>query len=95
MFGSYNLNKMPKKLFVANLDWSLTDSDLREAFSPYGEISDCFVVKDHETNKSRGFGFVTFTDTDAADSAIDNMNGASLNGRPLVVNEARERKPRQ
>ncbi len=85
---------MSKKLFVGGLSWG-TDSDgLRTAFEQYGEVTDAAVINDRDTGRSRGFGFVTFADNSAADAAIEGMNGQTLDGRTLNVNEARERAPR-
>jgi RNA recognition motif-containing protein len=82
---------MGKKLFIGGLSWDTNDQGLRNAFSKYGEITEATVVTDRESGRSRGFGFVTFEDSDAADSAIQGMNGATLDGRTLNVNEARDR----
>lgn len=82
------------KLFVGGLSWGTTDLGLRTAFEKFGNISDAVVVTDRDTGRSRGFGFVTFDDAAAAKKAIEEMNGASLDGRTLNVNEAQERAPR-
>lgn len=85
---------MSKRLFVGGLSWDTNEAALRTAFESFGEIADCTVVIDRETGKSRGFGFVSFSDDAAADSAIAAMDGASLDGRTIRVNEAHERTPR-
>ena len=85
---------MSKKLFVGNLSWGTTNDELRAAFETYGEVQDAVVITDRETGRSRGFGFVTLTDEDAAEKAIAGLNGTNLDGRPINVNEARERSPR-
>jgi hypothetical protein len=85
---------MSKKLFVGGLAWATTESSLRQAFERFGEVQEAVVVTDRDTGRSRGFGFVTLSDDTAAQQAMDEMNGADLDGRNLVVNEARERAPR-
>jgi cold-inducible RNA-binding protein len=85
---------MAKKLFVGNLSWSTKDDGLREAFEPFGEITEAKVISDRDTGRSRGFGFVTFTNDDDAANAIEEMNGKSIDGRAIRVNEAQERAPR-
>ncbi len=83
---------MSKKLFVGGLSWGTDDDSLRDAFAGFGEVTDAKVITDRETGRSRGFGFVTFEDASAADSAIEGMNGAQLDGRTLNVNEAHDRR---
>lgn len=85
---------MSKKLFVGSMAWATNDQSLRDAFERFGEVTDAVVINDRETGRSRGFGFVTFADGSAADEAIQEMNGADLEGRTINVNEARERAPR-
>ena len=82
---------MSKKLFVGGLSWGTTDDGLRTAFEAFGEVSDAKVITDRDTGRSRGFGFVTFRSEEAAETAINEMNGSALDGRTLNVNEARER----
>ena len=82
---------MSKKLFVGGLAWATSDESMREAFSAFGEVTDAKVILDRDTGRSRGFGFVTFTDGAAADAAIEKMDGADLDGRAIRVNEAQER----
>ena len=82
---------MSKKLFVGGLNWKTTDDGLREAFEPFGQISEAKVITDRETGRSRGFGFVTFAEGEAADKAVNGMNGKELEGRRIQVNEAEER----
>jgi RNA recognition motif-containing protein len=82
---------MSKRLFCGGLAWATTTEDLQEAFASFGEITDAKVVSDRETGRSRGFGFVTFTTEEAAASARDQMDGASLGGRTIRVDLARER----
>ena len=85
---------MAKKLFVGGLSWDTTDEGLREAFTPYGEITESKIITDRDTGRSRGFGFVTFSEDENAKSAISKMDGSSLDGKILKVNEAQERSPR-
>ncbi len=80
-----------KKLFVGNLSWSMNSDDLRAAFESFGEIDDAVVILERDTGRSRGFGFVTFVNAADADAAIAEMNEKEVQGRALIVNEARER----
>jgi RNA recognition motif-containing protein len=82
---------MSKKLFVGGLSWGTTDEALNGAFSRFGEIVEAKVITDRETSRSRGFGFVTFAADDAAQNAINEMNGAELDGRTIKVNEAEDK----
>ena len=84
---------MGNKVFVGGLAWATTSEGLRAAFEQCGTITECKVVDDRETGRSRGFGFVTFADDASCKRAIETMNGAQLDGRDLRVNEA-ENKPR-
>ncbi len=83
---------MAKKLFVGNIDWGTTDEDLQELFTKYGEIEECVIIKDKFSNRSKGFGFVTFINDDDADKAVEELNDYELKERKLVVNEARPKK---
>jgi RNA recognition motif-containing protein len=85
---------MTKKLFVGGLSWELTESQLQEAFSAFGEVNEVKIITDRDTGRPRGFGFVTFADSAEADAAIAKMNGTEFAGRTINVNEARERTPR-
>ena len=82
---------MAKKLYVGNITFSTTSDDLRNLFSEYGEVTDAIVIQDRETGRSRGFGFVELGSDEAADAAIEALNGSSVDGRDLTVNVARER----
>ena len=82
---------MSKKLFVGGLSWDTTDASLRDAFSQFGEVTDAKVITDRETGRSRGFGFVTFEDSNAGSQAIAQMDGKELDGRTVRVNEAQEK----
>lgn len=85
---------MAKKLYVGNLSWSTTDDGLLQAFEVFGPVQEAKVITDRDTGRSRGFGFVTFGDDDAATTAVEEMDGKPLDGRNIKVNEARERAPR-
>lgn len=83
------------KLYLGNLPFSASDEDIREAFAAYGTIEDLFIPLDRETNRPRGFAFITLADDDLARKAIEEMDGFDLQGRNLRVNEAEERRPQQ
>ena len=85
---------MGNRLYVGNLTFSTTEHVLRDAFASIGEVTEATVVSDRETGRSRGFGFVVMGTDELAQEAISQMNGYMLDGRPLRVNEAEERKPR-
>lgn len=80
-----------KNIYVGNLPYTTTDDELRALFAPLGQIDKASVIIDRETGRSRGFGFVEMPDDAQAAAAIEKMNGYSVNGRALVVNEARPR----
>ena len=83
------------KLFVGNLSWNTEETSLRDLFEAHGEVEDVRIITDRDTGRSRGFGFVTFVNSDDAKNAMEALNGTELDGRNLNVNEARERQPRQ
>lgn len=85
---------MAKKLFVGGLEWGVTDEDLQQLFSQFGDIEEAVVIKDKFSGKSKGFGFVTFTNDDDADKAVKEMDGSEFKGRKIAVNEARPMQPR-
>ncbi|MBX3608826.1 MAG: RNA-binding protein [Hydrogenophaga sp.] len=85
---------MGNKLYVGNLPYSVRDEDLSQAFSAYGSVNSAKVMMERETGRSKGFGFVEMGSDAEAQSAIEGMNGQSLGGRSLVVNEARPMEPR-
>jgi RNA recognition motif-containing protein len=85
---------MGNRLYVGNLSFNSTSDSLRTAFEQYGTVTDVHLVTDRETGQSRGFGFVTMGSNDQAQAAISGMNGQSLDGRALRVNEAEERQQR-
>ncbi|MFQ6098999.1 MAG: RNA recognition motif domain-containing protein [Armatimonadota bacterium] len=79
------------RLYVGNLSYSVTTEALRAAFAEFGEVTDAQVILDRDTGQSRGFGFVTMPNDADAQRAIEALNGTPLEGRPIVVNEARPR----
>ena len=85
---------MAKKLYVGNLAYSITDSDLQEMFEKFGTVDSAQVIMDRSSGRSKGFGFVEMSDDQAAQEAIDALNGQENSGRPLTVNEARPREDR-
>ncbi|HHY11170.1 MAG TPA: RNA-binding protein [Firmicutes bacterium] len=84
---------MTKRLYFGNLSWDVTDDELSNAVAPYANVISARVVTDRDTGRSRGFGFVEVEEADA-DNVIEAMNGSTLSGRVLTVNEARERPQR-
>ena len=80
---------MGNKLYVGNLPYSFRDSDLEQAFSPYGQIGSAKVMMERDTGRSKGFGFVEMGSDAEAQAAIEGLNGQQIGGRGLVVNEAR------
>ncbi len=85
---------MSKKLFVGSLEWGATEQDLQDLFSSYGEVEEAIVIKDKFSGRSKGFGFVTFTNEEEADKAAEELNESEFKGRKIIVNEARPPKPR-
>ncbi|MEO8398665.1 MAG: RNA-binding protein [Ignavibacteriaceae bacterium] len=82
---------MGTKLFVGSLPWSVTDGELKATFEKHGPVVSAKIVTDRETNRSRGFGFVEMENSSDATSAINALNDSELNGRNIVVNEAKPR----
>ena len=80
---------MAKKLYVGNLTYGMTDSDLQNLFTPHGTVQSVQVIMDRDTGRSKGFGFVEMDSGEAAQAAITALNGQDVNGRALTVNEAR------
>lgn len=78
-----------KKLYVGNLDYSVTSDDLRNHFAQAGTVVDAIVIKDKYTDRSKGFGFVEFSSAEEAKAAIEMFSGKDFKGRNLVVNEAK------
>ncbi len=82
------------KLFVGGLNFNTDTDGLRKGFESFGQIEDAVVISDRDTGRSRGFGFVTFSDRAAATAAMAALDGQELDGRTVRVNEATERPPR-
>src|SRR4029434_9951428 len=85
---------MSSKLFVGNLSFNTTESDLHDAFAAHGTVVEANLMMDRMSGKPRGFGFVTMSTPEEAQRAIDALNGASLDGRNLTVNIARRKEER-
>ena len=85
---------MDNKLYVGNLPYSVRDNDLEQAFSQFGAVTSAKVMMERDTGRSKGFGFVEMGSDAEAQAAINGMNGQSLGGRSVVVNEARPMEPR-
>ena len=85
---------MSKKLYIGNLPYSVTDTALREMFSPLGEVSSVSVITDRDTGRPKGFAFVEMVDDAAATQAISQVNGKTLENRTITVAEARPQAPR-
>jgi RNA recognition motif-containing protein len=86
---------MAKKLYVGSLSYDTNESGLRGLFEPFGTLLSVAVIIDKMTGRSKGFGFVEFEDSNAADEAIAQINGKEVDGRTLTVNEARPQVKRE
>jgi RNA recognition motif-containing protein len=86
-----------KKLFIGSLAWGTTDDSLQAHFAQCGTVASAKVVTDRDTGRSRGFGFVEFDDDKEADAAVEKLNNSDLDGRNIIVSEARPKddKPRR
>ena len=82
-------------IFVGNLSFTATEHDLRQLFEPYGAVDKINIITDRDTGRSKGFGFVEMPESQAAQAAIQGLNGTELAGRALTVNEAKPREPRR
>jgi len=80
---------MSKKVYVGNLSFQTTESDVRSAFEQFGTVESVTIITDRDSGRSKGFGFVVMEEPEAADKAIATLNGAQLDGRTLTVNEAK------
>ncbi|WP_423126290.1 RNA recognition motif domain-containing protein [Gaoshiqia sp. Z1-71] len=89
---THNYFLLNMNIFVGNLNYSVTEDDLREIFEEYGELSSVKLITDKFTGKSKGFGFVEMADATEAKKAIEELNGAEVEGRSMVVNESIEKK---
>ena len=85
---------MGKKIYVGNLGFGVSDSDLNQMFSPHGTVDSAQVIQDRSTGQSKGFGFVEMGSDAEAQAAITALNGQDHDGRALTVNEAKPRAPR-
>lgn len=81
---------MNKTLYVGNIPWSLKEDDLISAFSEHGDVISCRIITDQRTGRSKGYGFVEVPDEEAS-KIIEAMNGVGLEGREIIVNEAKPR----
>jgi len=86
---------LAKKLYVGNLGYGVSNSDLEELFAPFGTVQSAQVITDRETGRSKGFGFVEMASDDEAQAAIKGLDGKDMGGRPLTVNEAKPREDRR
>lgn len=85
---------MATRLFVGSLAWATTDDSLKDLFSSAGTVVSANVITDRESGRSKGFGFVEMSSDEEAQKAVKELNGKDLDGRPIVVNEARPREER-
>ena len=86
---------MSTKIYVGGLPYSTVDTQLAEMFAPYGTVASARVITDKYTNRSRGFGFVEMSSGEEAKAAIGGLNGTRLEGRELIVNEAKPQEKRE
>ena len=87
-----NLNQQEMNIYVGNLDFKVTENDLSEIFSEYGQVESARIITDKYSGRSKGFGFVTMEDADEGNAAIEALNGKEIKSRAVTVNEARPRK---
>lgn len=80
-------------IFVGNLDFGVTEDELRAAFCVFGSVQTVTIVLDRDTGRTRGFAFVEMVNSEQAENAIHSLNGTLVNGRPIRVNEARPKSP--
>ncbi|RIK68513.1 MAG: RNA-binding protein [Planctomycetota bacterium] len=85
---------MGRKLYVGNLPFNMSGSDLEQLFAPHGTVTSAQVISDRETGRSKGFGFVEMSNDNEAQAAMDALNGQQHQGRALTVNEARPKENR-
>ena len=79
-------------IYVGNLDYEVNEDDLKSVFEEYGSVSEVKIIKATYSERSKGFGFITMNDSAEAQKAINELNGATLENREMVVNEAREKR---
>jgi cold-inducible RNA-binding protein len=82
------------EIFVGNLAFTATEAEVRALFEPYGVVERVNLIEDRDTGRARGFGFVTMPDATEGQAAIDGLNGTTMGGRALTINEARPREER-
>ncbi len=87
-YASQEVRTMSVKIFIGGLSFNTTDDSLRSVFINYGVVEDAIIIRDRETGRSRGFGFVTFLDDVSAQSAIDDLDGGDFEGRNIKVSRA-------
>jgi RNA recognition motif-containing protein len=80
-------------IYVGNLSYKVSDQELQGVFEEFGEVTSAKVIKDRETGRSKGFGFVEMDNDEDAQTAIDELDGAEINGRAVKVNKARPKQP--
>jgi len=85
---------MTMKLYVGNLPYSVSDADLNEAFGQFGQVESVQIITDRDSGQSKGFGFVEMPNNAEADAAIKALNGTSMKGRAIKVNQAKPREDR-
>ena len=85
----------PKKLFIGNLSYNVTEDELRNSFSQFGEITDLKVITDRMSGRSKGIAFITYATEEAAQAAIEGMHNQEIDGRAIIVNVARPQVPRE
>lgn len=78
-------------IYVGNLSWTMTDDDLNNLFTPFGEVTSAKILKDKMNGRSKGFGFVEMPNADEAQAAISNLNDSEVQGRKVIVNESQPR----
>lgn len=86
---------MANKLFVGSLSYSVNDDQLADAFAPFGTVVSAKVIMDHETGRSKGFGFVEMSNDDEAAAAVKGLDGKEIGGRAVAVSEARPQEKRE
>jgi RNA recognition motif-containing protein len=93
--GDSQAGANPKKLFVGNLSWGLTNEDLQQLFAEFGTVEEAFVLTDKFSGRSKGFGFVTMSTAEEAQAAVEALHQRDVDGRSIVVNVAQPPKPRE
>jgi len=93
-FGKERRESFLMNIYVGNLSYSLSESELQDAFAEFGEVSSAKILSDRETGRSRGFGFVEMPNQAEGEAAVAQLNGKDVGGRALRVNEARPREER-